>query len=273
MGFEHQIQRQRFEYKYLIDEATAHSVRDFARSYLQHDEHARPEMGYSYPIYSLYLDSPGLTLYRSTIEGMMNRFKLRIRYYDDNPRNPVFFEIKRRVNECILKERAVVKRDRMHALIMGKAPDPTDLLKPHDLKSFSSLTRFCELGANIHAAGQVIVAYNREAWVSPNDDAVRLTFDRDLATAAYHGTLLNKKWTRPHVEHVVLELKFDNRFPLWMQELVRNLNLYRTSFPKYVHCIEAMPNPNSAAAYLLRRNDGMAAELYHERVRLHTGRD
>lgn len=242
MAFEHRLQRQRFELKYVIDEPTARLVRDFARSYLQRDEHAIPELRYAYPIYSLYLDSPQLALYRATIEGRMNRFKLRIRYYNEVPTGPLFFEIKRRVNECILKERAVVKRDRLRELLAGRCPRPDDLVKPDDAKGYSALRRFCELCGNISAEGQVIVFYHREAWVTPTDDSVRLTFDRDLATAPYDGHLGEKTWTPAMTDGVVvLELKFDNRFPLWMRDLVFACNLYRTSFPKYVHCTEALP--------------------------------
>lgn len=242
MAFEHRLQRQRFELKYIIDEPTARLVRDFARPHLQRDEHAIPELHYAYPIYSLYLDSPQLGLYRATVEGMMNRYKLRIRYYNEVPSGPLFFEVKRRVNECILKERAVVKRDRLRELLTGRCPRPDDLVKPNDLKGYSALRRFCELCGNIAAEGQLIVFYHREAWVTPSDDSVRLTFDRDLATAPFDGSLGHKTWT-PAMGRgvVVLELKFDNRFPLWMRDLVMACNLYRTSFPKYVHCTEALP--------------------------------
>ena len=44
MAYQHKMQRNRFEYKYLIDERCAHEVRNFARSYLVHDEFARAEM-------------------------------------------------------------------------------------------------------------------------------------------------------------------------------------------------------------------------------------
>jgi len=56
------------------------------------------------------LDNPGLSLCHATIDGVKNRFKLRIRFYDHVESNPVFFEIKRRVNDVILKERAAVRR-------------------------------------------------------------------------------------------------------------------------------------------------------------------
>lgn len=239
MSFNHQLQRNRFELKFILDENTARYVRDFARSHLQRDDHAIPELHYAYPIYSLYLDSPGLTLYRATVEGQMNRYKLRIRYYNEKPWSPVFFEIKRRVNEVILKERAIVKRERMDDLLRGRCPTPDDMAKPSDFEGYSALRRFVELRNALHATGKVIVYYHREAWVTAEDDNVRLTFDRELRTARYDGSLENRRWLQVPMEGVVLELKFDTRFPTWMRELVRACDLYRTSFPKYVHCTSA----------------------------------
>ena len=47
----------------------------------------------------------------ASINGTKNRFKLRLRYYDSSPSSPVFFEVKARVDNCILKERCGVVRD------------------------------------------------------------------------------------------------------------------------------------------------------------------
>lgn len=241
MAFDHQMQRSRFELKYVIDEPTARSVRDFARSYLQRDEHAIPSMRYSYPIYSIYLDGPDLPLYNATFQGHKNRYKLRIRYYDNNPWSPVFFEIKRRVSDVILKDRSVVKRQSLKALLAGRPPMRSDLVNEADVEGYWALRRFIELRNNIHATGRVIVYYEREAWVTPHDDNVRLTFDRALAGARWDGNLEGTKWFEPPMEGVVLELKFDNRYPIWMRTLVRSCNLYRACMAKYVQCTVFMP--------------------------------
>ena len=45
-----------------------------------------------------------------TINGDKNRYKLRLRFYEDNPHAPVFFEIKRRMNDAIMKQRCGIKR-------------------------------------------------------------------------------------------------------------------------------------------------------------------
>ena len=39
---------------------------------------------------------------------------------------------------------------------------------------------------------------------------------------------------------VVLELKYNGRIPHWMQDLIASFGLQRQSFPKYVHCVDAL---------------------------------
>jgi len=99
------MQQQRFELKYLITEKVALRIRDFVSSYLEIDEYGASKPNLSYPVHSLYLDSNDLKTYHQTLNGTRNRFKLRLRFYDDRPETPIFFEIKRRVNNCIQKQR------------------------------------------------------------------------------------------------------------------------------------------------------------------------
>ena len=92
---EDKMQQQRFELKYIIKEDVARAVRDFVSGYLEIDEYGATLPNFSYPVHSLYLDSDDLHLYRTTINGDKNRFKLRLRFYDNRSEAPIFFEIKR----------------------------------------------------------------------------------------------------------------------------------------------------------------------------------
>ena len=103
--YQHRAQVNRFELKYIVNEAQIPGIREFIRDYLQLDEYARPELANNYQIHSLYLDSPDLALCTATMHGHKNRFKLRIRFYDEEPEHPVFFEVKQRLNDIIHKER------------------------------------------------------------------------------------------------------------------------------------------------------------------------
>src|SRR5690348_6227220 len=138
------LQHQRFELKYLIHEQTAQAVRDFVNSYLVLDPFGASQPDFSYPVHSLYLDSDDREFYWQTINGNKNRYKLRIRYYDDRPKSPVFFEIKRRLNNAILKERGGVKREFAEALIAGQLPD-WNQLATDGRNQMEALENFCRL--------------------------------------------------------------------------------------------------------------------------------
>ena len=122
------MQQSRFELKYIISEPTALLARDFVRSYLDMDEYSVGRPNYSYPVHSLYLDSDDLKLYWTTINGDKNRYKLRLRYYSTNQDTPVFFEIKRRVNSCIQKQRGGVRQDAVDRILSGYMPEPAHMV-------------------------------------------------------------------------------------------------------------------------------------------------
>jgi hypothetical protein len=231
----------RYELKYLVDERRARGIRDFIKCYLQRDRYSQPDLAYAYPIYSLYLDGPGLMLYSATCQGLKNRYKLRVRYYDHNPATPAFFEIKRRVGDAIVKERAGVRKDAVQQLLAGGCPRREDLLDHRDVDDFFVLRRFCELRAAIGAVPRIIVRYEREAWVSRSGELMRTSFDRRVACARYEGSLEPRTWTDGRVPAVILELKFTGRYPVWMRELVLDWDLHRLAMPKYVHCMDQLP--------------------------------
>jgi hypothetical protein len=126
-----------------------------------------------------------------------------------------------------------------------------------DTYSLAVLGRFCQLRDILRADGCVFVSYLREAYVSPNDDQVRVTFDRQIQAGMYGRSLGIQQIDarcQPQIRGVVLELKFCDRFPLWMQEMARELNLQRTAMAKYVHCVESLNSylPRMIAAGMAR---------------------
>src|SRR6185503_5634641 len=138
------MQASRFELKYLVSEATAQAVRDFVGSYLNMDEYGVGKPNYSYPVHSLYLDSDSLELYWRTVNGDKNRYKLRVRYYSDHPDSPVFFEIKRRMKDIILKQRGGVRHEAVSDLLAGHMPASSEMLSK-DASAAVALQRFISL--------------------------------------------------------------------------------------------------------------------------------
>ena len=226
---------QRWELKYVIPESIALAVRQFVSSHLDLDDHGKGDPRLSYPIHSLYLDSDALTLYWHTINGNKNRFKLRLRFYDNKPGSPVFFEIKRRMNDAILKQRGGVRREAADYLLEGQLPRPEHLLSKSP-KELVALQRFCQFLKEYRCKPKAHVFYQREAWISPHDNSLRVTLDRDVFISAEHTSRLIMEMDRPvnvFGKEVILELKFTGRFPNWLGELVRVFGLTRTTAAKY----------------------------------------
>jgi hypothetical protein len=233
---------QRLEYKYLISAQQALLVREFVRSHLELDEYGVNQPDCSYTIHSLYLDSDGLKTYWDTINGNKNRFKLRLRYYTQEPDAPVFFEIKRRVNDAILKQRGGVRREAVPLLLAGQLPGPEHLLTSQP-KQLVAVQRFCQLMLEIQASPKAHVTYRREAWISTHDNSVRVTMDRDVRVAPEATARLQVdmgEHVRPFDGRVILELKFTSRFPRWFQDLVETFGFFRTSAAKYADGVAAM---------------------------------
>lgn len=266
------LQPQRFELKYIIEERVALAIRDWVRSYLDIDEHGATRPNLSYPVHSIYLDSPDLRLYQATVNGDKNRFKLRLRFYENRPGSPVFLEIKSRMNNSISKMRSRVKAAAVSSLLAGHLPDPSHLIS-HEARQMVALQRFCELVNELRAQPRTHVAYLREAWISREDNSVRVTMDRQVQTESDPVARLVPEMTNPVLvfgNRVVLELKFTGRFPDWFKELVRVFGLMQCGAAKYAdgvtrlgaHAVSnafALDNYNPAAQTRLERIDRFVA--------------
>src|SRR5437868_13860700 len=144
MAQDHTVMASRFELKYLIPNDVALRVRDFIQQHLDLDEFGVGKPDLSYPVHSLYLDSDDWKIYWRTINGDKNRYKLRIRYYSENPSVPVFFEIKRRMKDVILKERCGVRREAVPHVLAGHFP-PRELIVTNSPEEHQALNEFMRL--------------------------------------------------------------------------------------------------------------------------------
>jgi len=242
----------RFEYKYRLPRGMAESVRACVAAHLPLDRYSESADDGYYDISSLYLDSADLRLCRESLAGQKNRFKLRIRAYDDEPANPVFLEVKRRLNSVIVKDRVPMPRDQL-----GRLADPTGGCQEDGAQQF-------HLYRNLLAAQpQSLVRYQRLAYEGAGHNRVRVTFDRDLScrlcsqwAVEVHGGL----WRRVLADQVVLEIKFDGRFPSWVQELVRRFQLQAQSVSKY--CLGLQTSTPAALGYLMKPGLQARAEAW-----------
>jgi SPX domain protein involved in polyphosphate accumulation len=244
-------QTSRFECKYMIPRHQVPAIRQWMLMFLAPDRFAMRHPGYVYSINSLYLDSADYELYRTTAVGMKNRFKLRIRCYDDNPATPLFFEIKRRVDRIIRKSRVTLSRPDAMALLRGEKR-PSDVVADADLHHLES---FFELMRGLGAGPVARIRYRREAYESTVNDMVRLTFDFDLAfapTLDFNFALGHGDWHPVPMPGVLLEVKFTDYMPQWLVEMIRNFELSKVPFSKYNQSVERILSPDHQIWHLLQ---------------------
>lgn len=229
----------RYEIKYLISEAKAVAVERFAADYLPLDHYSKLQPNGSYPIVSLYLDSPNLILCRESFSGILNRFKLRIRSYSDDPNYPRFCEIKRRANTVIIKSRARVKTQDVAKVLDGRYIPP----KTNNPKDVDALKQFLLYCNSINAGPVIRIRYMRKAYEGMTENRVRVTFDKNLCfntetspEVLFGGT----RWQKNNVSlhGVILEIKFTGRFPAWLSRMATYFNLKQRSMSKYTTSVK-----------------------------------
>lgn len=238
---EQAYQRQRFELKYRISESKAQEIRYFVENYLDCDPYGADSPDRSYPVHSLYLDSAELNTYFRTVNGDRNRFKLRLRFYDSHD-SPIFFEIKQRRNRVIHKKRAQVHPDAVQDLLDGHAPTIHHLVK-NSITELDALEHFCFLRGKLQATPKMHIMYLREAYENKESNDVRVTIDREVKSSRVHHNRFESKQSGGFSvfgNTVILELKFTNRFPDWLNELTQRFHLRHESASKYVDGIELL---------------------------------
>lgn len=227
--------RCRFELKYRISESTAAAVEKFIQPYINPDRFCKLQPTGWYPIVSLYLDSPDLKLCRESLTGQKNRFKLRIRGYSDDPAYPKFFEIKRRINTVILKDRQRVNARDIARLLSGGALTPQYYSTEQE-----ALKQFNFYQCSINAGPLILIRYLRRAYEDDSETRVRITFDRELSYKMAERpevTLGGAGWQRLPINYVILEIKFTSRFPAWLSRMARCVELEQSSFSKYANSV------------------------------------
>ena len=238
---------ERYEFKYLVTPELMAPIRDAVLPYCSPDPNARSQSK-TYAITTLYLDSPDFSFYRAKKNRHMDRIKLRIRTYGEAADGPVFFEVKRRFKDMVIKHRSRVERE-----LWKELADCRHLEQAGD---DAALERFLYNVQRWGAQPVALVRYEREALASDLDPYARVTFDRFIVGQAINRFdflgesngwrgLDDPTATRIRLSASVLELKFPARAPIWMAQLVRRFELVRVGFSKYCNGIEAALGPEA----------------------------
>jgi hypothetical protein len=228
----------RFELKYLLSLQQAERFKAALQAYVVPDEH-----GYNdgrYTLSSLYYDSPDLRCYRENEAGLKVRRKLRIRHYETGEvftdESPVFLEIKQRYDRVTQKRRAVLPyREALRLCNDRQIPDHD----PGDRALIEEIYAFL-WQCNLRPVS--IVRYERQAFTGTEYDVgLRVTFDTSLSFQAHQLHLHEQPSGLPMMPAnvTVMEIKVNERIPIWLTGMIAAHNLQRAGVSKYCRSIEA----------------------------------
>jgi len=239
---------ERREFKFLIDEALCEHVRAMIRPFCKLDSFAVDRPDHRYAIESLYFDTPSMGLFMANEQEVSERYKLRVRTYPDVESAPVFFEVKRRYHDIIVKDRGLAPSDWASAV-----SEPGWFPGDASNGEINTATEaFVSRARALDCRPICSVDYRREAWVSTIDDYARVTFDTEIRCQPAHHCGFGSRpgsWRSVDNAHpsytsirspVVMELKFTSAAPSWMVNAVQTLNLSRQSFSKYGRSVMAL---------------------------------
>ena len=228
----------RYEFKYIVKNSDLDRLRSMILPFVTIDKFAEVDDNHQYTVRSIYFDTSRFDFYYEKIEGIKNRKKVRLRGYDKvDGNNIVFFEIKRKYDIPIMKFRAPVKFE--DALDMFRSRNINGQVVSNDFfpKGNENSKRFFYQVFSKNLRPVVLIVYEREAYQDKMDDTVRITLDKNIRSKAY-PSLTNlfeeDKLSQALSGKFILEVKFNNHFPSWLNPIISSLALRKQSASKYV---------------------------------------
>lgn len=220
------IKKYRSEWKYCEDEAQLLSLKERLLAVLAYDDHAG-ENG-MYEIHSLYFDDYKDTCARVNIAGEGKRFKYRIRYYG-NSAEQLWLEKKEKNNTYCHKRKCALSYEEYELIMNNRA------LEVFWKTNNQLVKEFCIDIVSKRFLPRVIISYEREAFVEPIEN-IRITIDYNISASDELERFLYGDYRRIPIldkKKQVLEVKFDEVLPSYLQAVLQSDIFIQRSFSKY----------------------------------------
>jgi len=207
----------RVEQKYVLNEKQYKIIKNSISKHFDKDKYPTSK------IYNIYFDNDNNDLIINSLEKPIYKEKFRVRKYGDS--GDIFLEMKQKYKSIVYKRRVILTQDEYDAYFEdGTFPS-------HDKQIMKEIDYYMKY---YNLKPFMMVAYDRESFLSRDDSNFRLTFDHDLRSRHNKLTLeddesdkmyfSDKKW--------IMELKSTNNLPLWFIDVLSNNGIYPISFSK-----------------------------------------
>ncbi|MBD2845331.1 polyphosphate polymerase domain-containing protein [Paenibacillus sp. IB182496] len=219
----------RYENKYVLDEATYRSFSNQLLAYMELDDYNKQHERYT--IANLYYDTPSNTIIRHSLSKPKYKEKLRLRAYGTPaPDAKVYLEIKKKFNGLVNKRRTALRLHEAYAFVStGDAPMPQPYMNHQVIGEIAYMLTQYELQPAVY------LAYERQAMFSKESRDLRITFDTNIQSRRYDLELESGPYGEQLLEpgQWLMEIKAEKTMPLWLSRLLAENRMYRTGFSKY----------------------------------------
>ena len=219
----------RHELKYSVSYADYIAMRSRLRAVMTADPHA--DSSGRYLVRSIYFDNSDDKVLREKLDGVNNREKFRIRFYNDDLS---FIALEKKVKDSRLcsKDSVVITEEELRRILSGD----TSFMRDHK----EVLVR--ELYAKMsyqRLKPRVAVSYVREPYIYKAGN-VRVTFDSRIRTSLNSQSFLDNKMSdisaTDFPQDMFLEIKYDAFLPEIIQDIIQVPMLRQQAFSKYGVC-------------------------------------
>lgn len=212
---------QRLEKKYIVNGKQYHALMKHLLPYIQEDEFSEST------ICNIYYDTMQYDLITQSIQKPPYKEKLRLRSYGIPTKDSiVYLEIKKKCKGVVNKRRvAMTLKEAIAYIEEGVKPSKTSQI-------LSEIDYFL---AFYNPVAKVYVAYDRLPYVCIDHPGIRITFDRNVRRRYDHLSLAHGDEGVPILsnDEVIMEIKVEDAYPLWLTKILSDLCIYPASFSKY----------------------------------------
>jgi len=227
----------RYELKYLINRAEYKDILRSFKKYMNYDKYSDLRMDKTYDVTSTYYEGTSKYCYYEKVDGIEYRKKFRLRdYYEKTKgkdlKRTVYFEIKRKHNNIIIKDRFPVE----YALWQQFIENDDFTMDIFNNESKKILEEFL-----VHKWTRVLkplvkIHYKRTALTSEYHENLRVTFDKEVECIKIdHNDQFSDEDVYEPIDFnlYVMEIKFTGMLPHYIHDVLQRHELTRDSVSKY----------------------------------------
>jgi len=215
----------RKELKYLISNSDFYLIKHNLNNLLKKDPNCTNEY---YTISSLYFDDYKKTSYNQVKDGISNRWKYRIRFYNYED-SFIKLEKKHKINGLTNKTSVKITREMLDNILNNniKVEEYNNtLMNEFIIKLKSDLLR-----------PVICIEYDRIPYVHKLGN-VRITLDYNIRYTNKYNDLFNKEKKVHYLKEKILEVKYNDLIPDFIRYRLELNHLEQISFSKFNNCLD-----------------------------------